>query len=101
MAERLRFHPLMVSDLRNAIRWYDDISVELGNRFRKSVDGRFDAITQRPESFAFAFEEVRFIRLRRFPYLVLFRLHQNAIHVLGIFHSASDPERWRQRAVEP
>ena len=60
MADRLRFHPLVASDLRDAIAWYDEISVELGNRFRETVDARFD-------------------------------------HIVGVFHGAGDPQKWRQR----
>jgi hypothetical protein len=51
MAEPLRFHPLDADDLEAAANWYDDISIELGDRFRASADSRFDAVELRPESF--------------------------------------------------
>ena len=35
---------------------------------------------------------------RKFPYLVLFRVRPNAVHVVGLFHSATDPKKWRRRA---
>ena len=73
MTDPLRFHPLVASDLDGAIEWYDQISVALGNRFREMVDSRFDDIVRSPQSFALAFDEVRFARIQRFPYLVLFR----------------------------
>jgi hypothetical protein len=101
MADPLRFHPLVASDLRDAIGWYDGISVGLGNRFRMLVDSRFDDIAERPESFPHAFDDVRFARVQRFPYLILFRETQDVIHVLGVFHGASDPGKWRQRASDP
>lgn len=47
MADPLRFHPLVVDDLAAAAGWYDNISSELGNRFRFSVDSRFaDSLVQ-------------------------------------------------------
>ena len=81
-----------------AIRWYDEISPNLGNRFRELVDQRFDEIAVHPESFAIAFDDVRFSLIPRFPYLLLFRKHRDFVYVLGVFHGASDPEKWRQRA---
>jgi hypothetical protein len=63
MADRLRFHRLVASDLREAIQWYDDISAGLGNRFREMVDKRFDEIADHPERFARAFGEVRFAHI--------------------------------------
>lgn len=99
MADRLRFHPRVVDDLRAAIGWYEGISVELGKRFRSLVDARFDDLLERPESFPTAFDDVRLARVRRFPYLLLFHESGNAIHVLGVFHAASDPAKWRQRVT--
>ncbi len=100
MAERLRFHPLVAADLRNATRWYDDISIDLGNRFRSHVNARFDDVAERPETFAVVFDDVHLARIQRFPYLVLFRTVGDSIHLLGVFHSASDPAKWRQRASQ-
>ena len=100
MAKPLRFHPLVANDLSDAIRWYDEISADLANRFRTRIDTQLDEITQRPESFPLAFGDVRFARIRRFPYLVIFREFGTIVRVLGLFHTASDPAKWRQRACE-
>jgi plasmid stabilization system protein ParE len=97
MTNRLRFHPLVSSDLRGAIRWYDEISKQLADRFRKRVNARFDDIETQPQLFPTAFDDVRFARVRRFPYLILFRETEHAVLVLGVFHAASNPEKWRQR----
>lgn len=97
MAERLRFHPLVPEDLRQAINWFDDISSELGNRFREMVDSGFDDIEASPAVFGQAFDDIRFARVHRFPYLILFREVGQSILILGVFHTASDPEKWRQR----
>ena len=72
---------------------------DLGNRFRSQVNARFDDIAERPEAFAIAFDDIHFARTHRFPYLLLFRDLGDVIHVLGVFHGASDPARWRQRAA--
>jgi plasmid stabilization system protein ParE len=97
MADRLRFHPLVAQDLHDAIDWYDNISVELGNRFRTLVNDRFDEIERMPSSFAIAFDEIQFARIRKFPHIVLFHRIGEIVQVLGVFHGASDPEKWRQR----
>ncbi len=102
MAENLRFHPQVASDLADAIGWYDQRSVGLGERLGAAVDARFDQILETPELFPRAFddEDFRFVRVRRFPYLVLDRLREDTVYVLGVFHSASDPAKWRHRAAD-
>jgi plasmid stabilization system protein ParE len=102
MARQLRFHPAVIPDLSEAIHWYDERSLGLGDRFRAAVDARFDDVLNAPELFSRAFDDldVRFARIRRFPYLVLYRIHGDTVFVLGVFHSASDPAKWRRRAAD-
>ena len=97
MTDPLRFHPLVVDDLEAAANWYDDISLELGNRFRASVDSRFDAVELRPESFGLVDPPLRAARVNRFPYLIIFEHSLSSTNVLGVFHTASDPNKWRKR----
>ena len=35
--------------------------------------------------------------IRKFPYLVLFRIRGETVHLLAVFHSATNPAKWRQR----
>lgn len=100
MPDRLRFHPQVVADLEQATAWYDRISLDVGSRFRLQLNSRFDDIEERPTFFPSAFGEVRFAIVRRFPYLVLFRLHGDVSFVIGVFHSASDPAKWQQRDAD-
>jgi plasmid stabilization system protein ParE len=98
MGSPLRFHPLVAEDIRLASEWYDEISLDLGNRFRRAVDGRFDAVELRPELFGRVAEELRAVRLEGFPYLIIYRIEQQAIEILGVFHAAADPQKWHIRA---
>ncbi len=89
--------PLVADDLEAAANWYADISPELGNRFRAAVDSRFDAVELRPESFGMVDPPLRAVRVNRFPYLIVFAHSRIATEILGVFHSASDPNKWRGR----
>jgi plasmid stabilization system protein ParE len=99
---KLRFTRWVPADLVDAIAWYDGISPRLGDRFRLAVDAAFDAIQESPQGFPVAFADlrIRFYRLRRFPYLVLYRVDESAIVIVAVLHGASDPEKWRRRVEE-
>jgi toxin ParE1/3/4 len=96
----LRFTRWIPGDLAEALNWYNSKSPTLGDRFRAAVDAAFDAVEESPELYPFAIPElrVRFYRLRRFPYLVLYRMEESAIVVIGVRHGARDPKKWRERA---
>lgn len=98
MTRPLRFHPLVARDVRRARQWYDEIAAELGESFREIVDARFDDIERRPRHFPTAFGDVRFAKLKRFPYIILFRELDEHVHVLGVFHGSSDPAKWQERS---
>ena len=102
MNKRLRFHRLVSHDVRKAIGWYTDISTDLGESFRELLDLQFDAIEKRPSNYSFAFDGVRFAKMKRFPYIVLFQVidDNEDVYVLGVFHGSSNPDRWRQRVIE-
>lgn len=94
----LRFHPLVVQDIQKAHDWYEEQATGLGERFYVDVDARFDDIQQQPERFGHAFEEMdfRFAKLRKFPYLIIFRTRAKTIEIVGVFHTASHPDKWRR-----
>ncbi len=96
--DSLRFHPEVASDLRTASGWYTDISPDLANRLRVIIDTSFDAIADHPALYPLLFDDVRFVRMRTFPYLVLYRVVNDTPYILGVFHGASDPAKWRRRA---
>ena len=99
MANRRRYHPLVAGDLADATRHYDNISKELGNRFRSSVQDRIEAITETPDSFGRIHEACRASMLNNFPYVILFEHENQLITILGIFHAASDPKGWFERSA--
>ena len=97
MIRKLIFEPHVPDDLAIALDYYESITVELANRFRQQVDDRLDDIAERPESFPFDIDPIRFAKLERFPYLIFFVVKPNFISILAIVHGSSDPGRWRNR----
>ena len=98
MANTRRYHPLVAEDLATAVTYYDAISLALGNRFRAAVRDRIEVVTDRPESFGRIHEEYRAAMLDQFPYVVVFELENRAVEILGVFHAASDQDKWFQRS---
>jgi plasmid stabilization system protein ParE len=98
MNERLRFHRLVPDDLAVAIRWYDEISPNLANRFRTEIDATFDRISANPQMYAQDSDGLRYTRVGIFPYLIQYRTEGSTTLIVGVYHSSSDPEKWRDRA---
>lgn len=94
-----RYHPLVADDLAAAVGYYDDVSIDLGNRFRDSVRERLESITEYPESYGCIHEQIRAAMTNRFPYVILFKLRETSVEILGVFHAASDRTGWFERSL--
>lgn len=84
-------------DVTDALSHYDAIATQLGNRFRDELQVVLREIRERLESFGFVDPPTRGAMLSKFPYVVVFRVTGDKLQFGGVFHSASDPSRWRKR----
>jgi hypothetical protein len=93
----------VANDLEAALNWYDGKSAEVGDRFRQAVESGFDAIEANPSVCPFAWTDlhVRFYRLRRFPYLILFQQRPTLVFVVGVVHASRDLRKLRVRLDSP
>lgn len=100
MARSIRRHPEAEAELLAAIEWYDD-EAELGADFLAEVREFSAHIADAPESFPPdpEIEEVRRARLKRFPYWLVFTVHDAEIFILAVAHVRRDPGYWRGRVA--
>jgi plasmid stabilization system protein ParE len=84
-------------DLLTARDWYEWQSSGLGDEFADAVETMVARIETMPELYAIALEGVRRGKLRKFPYLIYYRLLLNQIEVLAVLHTSRDPAVWQNR----
>lgn len=92
---RVRFHPLFDFDVIDAANWYDARSTGLGDAFVANVRDAVAAIVADPLSFARTPLGLRFARVKRFPYLVLFDVSDEQLLLLHVVHGARSVQHWR------
>jgi toxin ParE1/3/4 len=97
MDRPVRYHPLFDCDVREAAGWYDQRSVGLGDAFVEAVRQRTADVIADPERFGRSPAGCRYIRLPRFPYVLLFDLVGDELLMLGVLHTARSMEKWRAR----
>lgn len=93
----VRYHPLFECDVLEAADWYDQRSAGLGNSFVDAARVATHRIIEQPSLFAPTEHGLRYVRLKRFPYVVLFDVTETEILMLGVLHTARSIEKWRDR----
>lgn len=86
-----------LGDIEEAFDYYEAIQEELGERFRLSLLQRFKDLQLHPQHYGFINEDpdlvFRDIMLRRFPYRIVFRIHQHFVVVVAVFHASLNPAK--------
>ena len=89
------------ADILEAFRWYESKRLGLGHAFVEVVDDAFERLAEAPSSVPVAYRDLRRLVLRRFPYVVYFRMVEDTIQVFGVMHGRRDLRVLRRRAVLP
>lgn len=97
MAAKFVITPEAHLDIAQAYDWYEDRRSGLGEDFLGAVDACFERVRRNPELMPIAYQAYRRAIIRRFPFAVIYEAASNVITVYAVFHSARDPDKWRQR----
>jgi plasmid stabilization system protein ParE len=97
MATRLIVTPETEADLDSAYAWYEARRRGLGEEFLDCVDASVQVLLRWPLAFEVVHENYRRALVRRFPYAVFYEFADDALTVYAAFHTARDPQKWRDR----
>jgi plasmid stabilization system protein ParE len=81
-------------DIRQARSWYEEQGRGLGDRLYDDVLATVDKVLLNPQFFAEWKPGLRSARCRRFPYRVIYRIREDVVRVLAVYHLNRDPDRW-------
>lgn len=98
MSWQLVIDPLARDDVAEARDWYDGRQPGLGDEFVQEVNAAVGRFRNQPLVHAPFYRTLRRAVLRRFPYIVLYRVDGTTVTVVGVRHGRSDPRGWQSRA---
>lgn len=97
MIHHIGFLPEARDDIEKARRWYEDRRPGLGDEFLLAVEAQCAAIDSHPLSYPLVYLDGRKAWLRRFPYIILFYVHDDTVVIVSVHHTSRDPRHWQQR----
>src|SRR5437763_1662515 len=86
------------ADLDEAAQWYERRSPGLGVDLVARARDVFGQIGATPELYPEVHAGLRRAPVRRFPYGVFYRLRNDRVEVVAVFHDRRDPSAWQDRA---
>jgi toxin ParE1/3/4 len=94
----LKIRPIAESDVAHSRDWYEERRDGLGDDFVEAFNELCQRICADPQLFAVAERNVRRGKLRRFPYVVYYRVVDQAIEILAVLHGSRDPRTWKRHS---
>ena len=92
------FHPDAEAEYLEAIAYYEERRAGLGATYIGEFEHAMARICQAPRRYPVAREpDVRCIRLRRFPFNVLYRETSGVVQILAVAHHRRRPACWLGR----
>ena len=93
-----QFHPEAEAEHLETVAYYETRQAGLGASDLAEFESILDRICQAPNRYQIEREpDIRRIRLRRFPFTVLFRESEGTVQVLAVAHHHRRPSYWLSR----
>ncbi|HRX81402.1 MAG: type II toxin-antitoxin system RelE/ParE family toxin [Planctomycetaceae bacterium] len=98
METEVVFHPDAHQEYLDALQHYMNISERVARRFQKSVIDAVRLISTGPEQWPSVEGAIRFVRLRRFPFIRYYEpVTSDCVQVLAVAHGRRRPGYWVHR----
>src|SRR3989304_3346013 len=101
MCYSLVVNPEAQADLAEAIAYYNDQCDGLGREFANCVDEALATIRENPQLAAEIYRSARLALVRRFPFLVCYRIVEDEVRIISVFHGRRDSRTWKSGWRKP
>ncbi len=101
MSLRVTVLPEARQDILTGRTFFERQRAGLGRTFASAVLAVLNQIGAFPEMYAEVGPGVRAAGVRRFGYVVYYRLGRDGVEVLAVLHGGRDPNVWQGRATPP
>ena len=90
-------HPEADIELDKAVFFYEKRSEGLGDDFLEDFERTIERVVSSPTRYRKIHGNIRQIRLNRFPFNVVYEIHENDISILAVAHVRRRPFYWSLR----
>ena len=92
MAYKVVIEPRALLDAKQAINYYDEQLIGLGDKFNEALDKHISAIQKNP-FYQIHYKDYRVLPLKKYPYSIVFYLDEQikTAYVIAIFNTHQNP----------
>jgi plasmid stabilization system protein ParE len=92
-----RWHNDAVAELEEAAVYYGLIDLDLGERFVHEIEIAIADAKASPAQRRKFDAEARRVRVKGFPYAIIYRIDSDALFIVSVMHLHREPGYWKSR----
>ena len=94
MRYQLKVSATAYQETEDAYLYYEEQSKGLGERFLKSLENAYFKLLQTPHYFGYirSDKNIRDIKIKTFPFVIIFQIVEKSVLVLRVFNTNRNPE---------
>lgn len=97
MTRPLVYRPPVRDEIEEAYTWYESRRTGLGEEFLAAFQETVGRIERNPEGYGRVQKETRAALVKRFKYVIYYRVDATAVVILTVMRGDRNPRRWRHR----
>ncbi|MBK9275537.1 MAG: type II toxin-antitoxin system RelE/ParE family toxin [Flavobacteriales bacterium] len=97
MSLKLEWRDRAIHEAQDAFDWYEAQAPGTGERLITEIDAHVVDLLAHAQGYPMWRGPFKKINLKRFPYVIVFRIMKDAVIIYSVFHSKRNPSRWGER----
>ena len=93
----IKFHPLALEEFKESTKFYESRRTGLGKRYIDAVKKTLVLIRTNPPIGKMDRVGNRRFRVKKFPFLLIYKVREGKIFVLAVAHTRKKPGYWKDR----
>lgn len=93
----VKYHRHAKDEMVSSALYYEERNDGLGERFLKAVEAAEAAIARRPLSGSLFAAGTRRIRVKKFPFVLIYKEYPDFIKIFAVAHGSRKPGFWAER----
>lgn len=93
----IRYHPDAVEEMIEAAIFYEERQTGLGERLLDAIEEALEFLKTHPTIWRADERGRRKYRVKRFPYLIIYKVERQTLFILAIAHTSRRPGYWTRR----
>jgi len=86
-------------DFDDSYNYYAKENQKIADNFFKHIEMSFVQISKNWEVYSYAFGEIKKFVVKKYPFVIYYKVNKSTIQIIAIFHTSRNPEIWKERII--